>query len=174
LERNVITFSEVGSWRELLALAGADNLGRIAPNIAETAASLDLLEEEIVKRACMDGPWRFPSDGARVWFGRAAGRYRQRQQVRTWSYCAASPVRARTLIAGKRFLTGRRFRWISCARFSRLPSDNQGQVIQAAMEEARAHLRAKRRFVWNATHVLPRQGRGPLLRLRRLCRDSCF
>jgi HD domain len=72
LERDVIT--QAGNWRELLALARADNLGRIAPNTAETAASLDLLEGEIVKRACMDGPWRFPSDDARLWFGRAAGR----------------------------------------------------------------------------------------------------
>jgi hypothetical protein len=51
-----------------------NNLSRIAPNIAETAASLDLLREEIVERACIDGPWRFPSDRARVWFGRDGGR----------------------------------------------------------------------------------------------------
>ena len=33
------------------------------------------------------------------------------------------------------------------------PDAAQGRVIQAAMEEAREHLRAKRRFIWNATNV---------------------
>ena len=33
------------------------------------------------------------------------------------------------------------------------PNDSQGEVIQAAMEEARVHLRAARPFIWNATNV---------------------
>jgi predicted kinase len=46
------------------------------------------------------------------------------------------------------------------------PTDNQGQVIQAAHERAREHLRAERDFVWNATNVT-RQNRSRVLRLLR-------
>ena len=45
-------------------------------------------------------------------------------------------------------------------------TDNQGQVIQAAQERAREHLRAGRDFVWNATNVT-RQNRSRVLRLLR-------
>ncbi len=33
------------------------------------------------------------------------------------------------------------------------PTDDQGAVVQRAKEEARAHLRASRPFVWNATNL---------------------
>jgi predicted kinase len=158
LERDVITFSQVGDWRELLALAHADNLGRIAPNIAETAAALDLLREEVTGRACIDGPWRFPSDAARVWFGRADGRS-------PW-FNPPPPKGSHVIVmcglpgAGKDTYCRRSFPDRPQVSLDRLrvhlgiaPDDNQGQVIQAAMEEAREHLRAKRRFVWNATNV---------------------
>jgi predicted kinase len=158
LERDVITFSQVGDWRELLALAHADNLGRIAPNIAETAASLELLREEVAARICIDGPWIFPSDGARVWYGRAAGRS-------PW-FDPPAPKGSHVIVtcglpgAGKDAHCRRKFPdWpqVSLDRLRKrldvAPDDNQGQVIQAAMEEARTHLRARRRFVWNATNV---------------------
>jgi predicted kinase len=158
LECDVITFSQVGDWRELLALAHADNLGRIAPNIVETAATLDLLRQEVAERACIDGPWRFPSDGARVWFGRAEGRS-------PW-FDPPAPKGSHVIVlcglpgAGKDTHYRTAFPdWPQVsldrlrARLGIAPDDNQGQVIQAAMEEAREHLRAKRRFVWNATNV---------------------
>jgi predicted kinase len=158
LERDVITFSQVGDWRELLALAHADNLGRIAPNIAETAVALDLLREEIAGRTCIDGPWRFPSDGARVWFGRADGRSPwfdppapkgSHVIVLSGLPGAGKDTHCRTHFPGWPQVSLDRLR----TRLDIAPDDNQGQVIQAAMEEAREHLRAKRRFVWNATNV---------------------
>ena len=45
-------------------------------------------------------------------------------------------------------------------------TDNQGQVIQAAHERAREHLRADADFVWNATNVT-RQNRSKIFRLLR-------
>jgi predicted kinase len=158
LERDVITFSQVGDWRELLALAHADNLGRIAPNIGETAAALDLLREEITERSCINGPWRFPSEAARVWFGRADGRS-------PW-FDPPAPKGSHVVVtcglpgAGKDTWCRREFAGWPQVSLDRLretldiaPDGNQGQVIQAAMDEARGHLRAKRRFVWNATNV---------------------
>ena len=35
------------------------------------------------------------------------------------------------------------------------PGDNQGRVVQAAKERAKAYLRAKQPFVWNATCLTP-------------------
>lgn len=32
-------------------------------------------------------------------------------------------------------------------------TDNQGQVVQAAREQARVYLRAKQPFIWNATGI---------------------
>jgi len=74
LERDIVLFSQVGVWSELLALAHADNRGRIAPNTAETEDVLVLLAEEIAGHGCIDRPWPFPSDIARVWFSRKEGR----------------------------------------------------------------------------------------------------
>jgi predicted kinase len=44
------------------------------------------------------------------------------------------------------------------------PEDSQGQIVQAAREQARQHLRAGRSFVWNATN-LSRAVRGQCIRL---------
>jgi predicted kinase len=156
LERDVIIFSQIGDWRELLALAKADNLGRIAPNTAETAASLDLLRQEIVERGCIDCPWHFPSDVARVWFGSGHSPY----------FDPPAPKGSHVIVlcglpgAGKDTHCRTKFpdwpqvsldRWRE--RLDIAPNDNQGQVIQAAMKEAREHLRTKQRFIWNATNI---------------------
>jgi predicted kinase len=158
LERDVITFSQVGGWRELLALAGADNQGRVAPNTAETAASLDLLRQEIAEHACIDRRWHFPSDVARVWFASADGR--------SPYFDPPAPKGSHVIVlcglpgAGKDTHCRTKFPdWPQVSldqwrkRLHIAPDDNQGQVIQAAMNEAREHLRAKRRFIWNATNV---------------------
>lgn len=158
LEHDMITFSQVGQWCELLALAHADNLGRMAPNIAETAASLELLGDEVAARACSDHPWRFASDAARVWFGRASGRS-------PW-FEPPAPAGSRVVVmcglpgAGKDTYCRKAFPdWPQVSldhvreTLDVAPGDDQGRVVQAAMAEARSHLRAGRRFVWNATNV---------------------
>ena len=158
LERDAITFSQLGDWRELLALAEADNRGRIAPNTEETAATLELLRQEITERGCLDRPWPFPSDTARVWFGRQDGR--------SPYFDPPSPKGSHVIVlcglpgAGKDTYCRTSFPDLPQVSLDAWrvtlgiqPDDNQGRVIQAAMEEAREHLRAKRRFVWNATNV---------------------
>lgn len=158
LERDMILLSQVGNWAELLALAHADNLGRIAPNTAETAQTLDLLQDEIRGRGCLDNPWPFATDTARVWFARQDGR--------SAYFDPPAPAGSRVVVlsglpgAGKDMYCRSKFpdwpvvsldAWRS--RLGIGPGDPQGRVIQAAMEEARGHLRAKQRFVWNATNV---------------------
>ncbi len=158
LERDVIIFSQVGRWSELLALAYADNDGRIAPNRSETAATLDLLGEEVARQGCAEQPWPFASDAARVWFGR--------EEARSPHYDPPAPKGSRVIVlsglpgAGKDTYCRREFADLPQVsldvwreRLDIAPDSPQGQVIQAAMEEARGHLRAERPFVWNATNV---------------------
>lgn len=158
LERDIIMFSQVGDWRELLALAEADNRGRIAPNTDETADVLALLAEEIASRGCLDRPWLFPSDAARVWFGRKGGRSPffdppepkgSRVIVLSGLPGSGKDTYCRTRLVNLPQVSLDRWR----AELDIAPDETQGEVIQAAMEEAREHLRAKRAFVWNATNV---------------------
>jgi putative nucleotidyltransferase with HDIG domain len=158
LEHDAITFSQIGRWSELLALAEADNLGRVAPNTDETAATLDLLRQEIIERSCLDRPWPFPSDTARVWFGRQDGR--------SPYFNPPAPIGSHVIVlsglpgAGKdTYCRTSLPDWPQVSldqwreRLDIAPDSTQGKVIQAAKQEAREHLRAKRRFVWNATNV---------------------
>lgn len=158
LERDIILFSQIGDWRELLALAQADNRGRLAPNTAETAEVLGLLADEISARGCLDRPWPFPSDAARVWFGRKEGR--------SALFEPPTPKGSRVIVlsglpgAGKDTYCRTRFPDLPQVSLDKwrteldiAPDETQGKVIQAAMGEAREHLRAKRPFIWNATHV---------------------
>jgi len=158
LERDAVTFSQLGRWRELLALAAADNLGRIAPNIGETAASLKLLCGAVAELGVLDGPWPFHSDAARVAFARTEGRSR--------FFDPPAPRGSHVVVmcglpgAGKDTRCRREFPDRPQVSLDRLretldvaPADDQGQVVQSALAEARGHLRAKRRFVWNATNV---------------------
>src|SRR5262249_48612844 len=70
LRSRLIQFSLLGGWRELIALAHADNEGRIAPNQEATALNLDLLAVQAEEHGCLDRSWPFPSDAARIWFCR--------------------------------------------------------------------------------------------------------
>lgn len=158
LERDMVLFSQVGVWSELLALAAADNRGRIAPNTPETAATLDLLRDEIAARDCLAGAWPLASDAARVWYARQDGR--------SLYYDPPAPKGSHVIVlsglpgAGKDTHCRTHLAdWPQVSldiwrdRLDIAPDETQGRVIQAAMEEAREHLRAKRRFVWNATNV---------------------
>lgn len=158
LERDIILFSQLGDWRELLALAKADNRGRVAPNTAETAAVLELLADEITARGCLGQPWPFPSSVARIWFGRKEGRSPyfepptpQGSHVIVLSGLpgAGKDTYCRTRLADRPQVSLDKWR----AELDIAPEETQGKVIQAAMAEAREHLRAKRAFVWNATNV---------------------
>src|SRR5262249_36251956 len=153
---DIIQFSLVGSWRELIALAHADNAGRIAPNQEATALNLDLLALQAEEHACLDRVWPFASDAARVWYCRKADR--------SPFYDPPAPRGSEVIVlsglpgAGKDTYARARFpnvphisldAWRE--RLDIAPDETQGRVIRAALDEARVHLRAKQSFVWNAT-----------------------
>lgn len=158
LNRDILTFSQVGRWVELLALAKADNLGRIAPNCDETADVLNLLQQEVQHRACCDCAWPFEGDHARIAF--------LRNKSRSEFYTPPAPTGSKVIMlsglpgAGKDTYARRNYgdlpqvsldQWRSHLDVD--PEDEQGSVIQAAREQARQFLRTRQPFVWNATNV---------------------
>jgi putative nucleotidyltransferase with HDIG domain len=158
LENDVIQFAEVGRWRQLLALAEADTRGRIGPNTDETVDTLSLLRDEVSARDLLDKPWPFASDQARVWYCAKRGR--------SAYYDPPAPQGSRVIVlcglpgAGKDTYCRADLKDLPVVSLDQwretldiAPDETQGAVIQAAMEEARGHLRAKRPFVWNATHI---------------------
>ena len=147
---------------DLVLLASADILGRICPDTAELLDNVALYGEYCAEQGCLDGPRAFPSDHARFWYFRTPGR--------DPGYAAHDDTRCTvTVLSG---LPGAgKDHWIAANRpgvpvvaLDRLraemgvsPAGDQRPVAAAAHEEARAHLRAGRSLVWNATNVSRRQ-----------------
>lgn len=144
--------------RSLCLLAQADRLGSIAPDNGEFLERIELSRELIEEAGCMDGPYPFTSPrtlwalfhGASVWKDQAL-------YDDSWGEII--------LLCG---LPGTgKDAWIRAnhpdlpvvslddvrAEMEVLPGDNQGRVVQAARERAKALLREKRPFVWNATSL---------------------
>jgi predicted kinase len=169
-ETDIRTFSLLGCWRELLLHTMADNAGRISPNATETAEVLDLLWLQVEEMGCLDQPWPFKTDAARIyWLGDRAGRS---------PYFTPHPADGAHVVImsgmpgmGKDTYIRRHLPdWpvVSLDQIRKVldikPDENQGEVIQAAIEATRVHLRAKRNFVWNATN-LTRLYRGRIVSL---------
>ncbi|WP_067468484.1 AAA family ATPase [Actinomadura macra] len=143
---------------DLVLLATADILGRICSDTSEVVENIALYREYCAEQRCLDTPRAFPSDHARFWYFRKPGR--------DPDYAAYDDTRLTvTLLSG---LPGvGKDHWIAANRpdtpmvsLDRLraelgvaPSGDQRAVAAAAHDLARAHLRAGRSFVWNATNV---------------------
>lgn len=154
----LIRFSQFGTWRDLITLARADNLGRISPGAARTASNLDLTWLAAEEEGCLDGPFRFESDEARVRFARS------KESSAYFVPPKASGSRVVVLAgipgSGKDTYADKALGdWPQVSldrtrdRMGVVHGKAEGQVWQAVLEEARVHLRAKRDFVWNATSV---------------------
>ncbi len=158
LEPRAIAFSQIGVWRELIAHAEADMRGRISADADETAMRLELLSEEVGSRDLLDRPWPFASDHARIWHGLKSGR--------SPHYDPPPPKGSRVIVlsglpgSGKdTYCRSALAGWPQVSldalreEFDVAPEDRQGRVVHQAIEAARRHLRAKERFVWNATNI---------------------
>lgn len=145
-------------WTDLLALAQADNAGRISPNLEETRDELDCVRLYVEELGIADRAWPFASDAARVYFCRERGR--------SPFFDPQPPSGSRVVVlsgmpgSGKDTYADRALGSLPQVspdairkRLAIAWTDEQGAVVQAALEEARGHLRAGRDFVWNATHL---------------------
>ncbi len=169
LDRVVLTASYRTRLDMLALLAEADVRGRVCADHAELLMRVELFRELCQERDCLVQPYPFVNDQSRV-------RY-FRQGQRDPSYCAYDDSWGEvTLLAG---LPGAgKDTWLQQQGLG-LPiisldglrlemdvdmTDDQGAVVAAAKDQARALLRRHQPFVWNATN-LNRPRRDPLVEL---------
>lgn len=144
--------------RALCLLAQADRLGSVAPDNTEFLERISFVRELICEEGCMDGPYPFRSAHTQRVLLRGGSVWRdQALYDDTWGEVI--------LMCG---LPGTgKDAWIQAHHpdlpvvslddlrqaLETGPTDNQGRVVQAARERAKALLREKRPFVWNATSL---------------------
>lgn len=153
---------------DLLALvAEADARGRACADQARLLDAIDLFRDYCREQGCLDRPPAFASDATRVVYFRRPGRS---PEVEVWADPRAEVVVMSGLPgAGKDTWVAEHLAGWPVVSLDDLrreldvdPADAQGEVISRAKELARAHLRAGRSFVWNATN-LSRSLRGQVI-----------
>lgn len=146
------------SWRLLCLLAQADVKGRIVDGIEERLAKVELAGLMAEDTDCLDSPYPF----ADAFTKRAylSGRKVQPDQTlydTSWGEVillsglpgTGKDTWARRQHAGLPMVSLDDFR----AELAIQPTQQQGAVLQAALEQARAYLRNKQPFLWNATNL---------------------
>lgn len=163
------------SWRcrpdHLCLHAQADTLGRICADQQGVLDNIELARETLKEAGCFTAPFAFANAASRVSFFE--------KPDRDPHYAEFEDFRCKvTVMSG---LPGAgKDTWIEThrpdlpmvsldnirAELGAPATGNQGQVIQAARERAREHLRRGQDFVWNATNI-SRQLREKSLKLLR-------
>lgn len=169
--RAIITASLEVDTRLLALLARADALGRICVDQADLLYRLDCFEELCKENSCWGQPYPFAGANARMHYLMKPGS--------SPDYVPYEQPETRVLMmsglpgAGKDTWIQRNCREWPVVSLDQLrqkmkisPTDKSGngQVIQAAKEQARVYLRSRQPFVWNATNIT-RQMREQLISL---------
>ena len=150
--------------RSLCLLAEADELGRIAPDTRDRLDCVALGRETAREEGCLDGLYPFASartrralfSGSRVWKDQAL-------YDDTWGevllMCGLPGTGKDTWIRSS--LPGLPTVCLDDLRreMGVGPGDDQGRVVQAAKERAKALLRARQPFIWNATSLTAQRAR---------------
>ena len=147
---------------DLLALvAEADARGRTCADQRRILDNVELFRTYCEENECLAAPLGFPSDHARFLY--LGGRQRDPAHRPHESFSCEVVLMSGFPGAGKdRWIAQHAATWpvVSLDRLRTEldvdPEDDQGTVVASAREEARAHLRAGRSFVWNATNVSKR------------------
>lgn len=157
-EHELIALSWLVNNRLLFLFALADTRGRKAKQTSRPEENLHLWKMLAEEQGCFDRPYAFANDHARFLF--------YREKLSSLHYVPHEEYRCTiTLMSG---LPGAgKDTWLANHRDD-LPAialdairdeldveatDNQGEVIQAARERCREHLRAGRSFALNATNI---------------------
>lgn len=155
---------------ELLAiLAEADARGRRCADQAKILDAIALYRAYAEEQGCLSTPYAFPSAHARFLY--LGGRQASALHAPHEKFRAEVTLMSGFPGAGKDRWIAEHGKGLPVVSLDRVrdeldvdPEDEQGTVVSAAREEARAHLRAGRSFVWNATN-LSRRIRGQCIRL---------
>lgn len=165
-----VVIASVNARCDLLALlARADAMGRISRNVPRMLENVELFRELCRENDCLTAPRRFPTDHARFLYFRQEGRSLDAPGFE--SYRGEVIVMSGIPGSGKD-------RWIAenagglpvvslddiREELDLKPGESTGEVINAAREAAREHMRGGEAFVWNATNV-SRELRGMCIRL---------
>ena len=167
IARAVLPASLRARLDQVALLAEADVRGRACSDQDEMLARADLFRAWCGERGCLDGPYPFASDHSRV-------RYCRGLQEDP-DYCAYDDTWGEVILlaglpgAGKDTWLASHDPGLPVISLDAIrqargvnPCKEQGTVVAAAKAEARALLRRRQPFVWNATNVT-RRIRDPLV-----------
>ena len=142
----------------LCLLGEADVLGRIAPDNEERLTQVALSREAALEKKCLNGPYPFPSPRTAHALFRGASVWPEQELFDpSWgevillcglpgtgkdSWCKKHHPDLPMVSLDKWRL-----------KLNVKPENDQGRVTQAAREQAREYLRARRPFIWNATSL---------------------
>lgn len=144
---------------DLLALvAEADARGRVCADAQRLLDNISLFTQYAEEHDCLNRPRQFPNAHSRFLYFR--------KEEREPDYAAYDDTVCEVVVmsglpgAGKDFwvaenLEGRPVISLDALRreLKISPTDKQGPVVSRAREAARAHLRKRQSFVWNATNI---------------------
>lgn len=157
-DREVISLSWIVNNRLLYLFALADTRGRRTGEMDRPEENLHLWKLVAEEHGCFDNPYAFANDQARFLFYRD-----QLSNVRFApheKFLCTVTLMSGLPGAGKDTWLARHRPTLPVVALDAMrdeldvePTDNQGEVIQAAREECREHLRASRSFAFNATNI---------------------
>ncbi len=168
--RRAITLSHRTRCDHLGVLAEADMRGRVCEDPARALDNVALYTELCREESVSREPWRFANDRSRFEFFR--------RPERDPSYAAYEGDEGFEVVLMSGLPGAGKDTWVRahCGSLPVVslddlrdaldadPAGDQGAVVTAAKERARAHLRRREPFVWNATN-LTRQRRAELVAL---------
>ena len=157
-EHQVIRLSWLVDNRLLYLFSLADTRGRLAREMSRPEEQIHLWKTLAEEQRCFASPYPFANDQARFLF--------YRDQLSSLHYTPHEDYRCRVTMlaglpgAGKDTWLARHRSGLPVVALDAIrdvldvdPTDNQGAVVQAAREQCREHLRARRDFALNATNV---------------------
>ncbi|MCA9708018.1 MAG: AAA family ATPase [Myxococcales bacterium] len=154
----LIRMSQTASLRELTVLTRADLLGRRCEDQAERLDDVTLFGEYAQELGCLDAPWPFANDHARVMY------FRRPDRDPDW--VAYDDTRFTVTVlsglpgSGKSTWVAEHAQGQAVIELDAIrrelgidPSEPQGKVIDVARGRAREHLRRGEPLVWDATNL---------------------
>ena len=157
-ERMAYRISQTARCDLLAILARADALGRTCTDQADVLTRVELFQEFCAERDCLASPRAFPSNLSRFEYFRAENRdpHYLAHEESTCEVVLMSGLPG----AGKNTWIERNLASQPCISLDEIreeidagPTGNQGPVVQEAKQRAKALLRERRSFVWNATNL---------------------